>query len=64
VNGQALRWPNSIASSCSRGLGQATDAVGPAGVVVDEVFDIRGHGYTLDVATGLDFGGNIAGDIL
>jgi hypothetical protein len=38
--------------------------VGPAGVVVDEVFDIRGHGYTLDVATGLDFGGNIAGDIL
>jgi hypothetical protein len=33
-------------------------------VVVNEVFDILGHGYAFDVAAGLDFCGDIAGDIL
>jgi hypothetical protein len=33
-------------------------------VVVNEIFDMLGHGYAFDVATGLDFGDDIAGNVL
>ena len=35
-----------------------------AGVAVNEVFDMLGHGRAHNIAEGLDFGGDLPGDVL
>jgi hypothetical protein len=37
---------------------------GRIGVAANEVLDMLGHGCAIDVAAGLDFGGDIQGDVL